>query len=55
METWNKRANVLWLESPVGVGWSYGTKADEKSDDLQSSIDALAALQSWYIKFPEYK
>ena len=54
-ETWNKRANVLWLESPAGVGWSYGTKADMTTDDLQSSIDALAALQSWYEKFPEFK
>ena len=54
-ETWNKRANVLWLESPAGVGWSYGTDADLVTDDLQQSIDALAALQSWYDKFPEYK
>ena len=43
-DTWNTRANVLWLESPAGVGWSYGTEADYTTDDLQQSIDALAAL-----------
>ena len=54
-ETWNKRANVLWLESPAGVGWSYGSKADMTTNDDQQSIDALAALKSWYEKFPEFK
>ena len=55
-DTWNNKANVLWLESPAGVGWSTGaTAADLKTDDLQQSIDALAALQSWYVKVPEFK
>ena len=52
---WNTRANVLWLESPAGVGWSYATDGNTKTDDVQQSLDALAALQSWYAKFPERK
>ena len=32
---WNTRANVLWLESPAGVGWSYATDGNTKTDDLQ--------------------
>ena len=53
--TWNTRANVLWLESPAGVGWSVGSEADLTTNDEQSSVDALAALQAWYAKYPEYK
>ena len=41
---WNTRANVLWLESPAGVGWSYATDGNTKTDDVQQSLDALAAL-----------
>jgi carboxypeptidase C (cathepsin A) len=52
---WNKRANMLWLESPAGVGWSVGeTKADLSHNDMTQSEDALQALKSWYAKFPEY-
>ena len=55
-EPWNKRANVLWLESPAGVGWSIaGTDADLDTNDVIQSQDALAALYSWYGKFPEFK
>jgi serine carboxypeptidase-like clade 2 len=25
------------------------------TNDEQSSVDALAALQAWYTKYPEYK
>ena len=54
-ETWNKRANVLWIESPAGVGWSQaGTKEDLETNDVIQSQDALKALYSWYKKFPEF-
>lgn len=52
---WNQRANVLWIESPAGVGWSIaGTDADLDTDDVTQSEDAYAALLSWYAKFPEF-
>lgn len=54
-ETWNKKANVLWIESPAGVGWSIaGTDADLDTNDVIQSQDALKALYSWYAKFPEF-
>jgi carboxypeptidase C (cathepsin A) len=52
---WNTRANVLWIESPAGVGWSIAeTAADLQQNDMTQSEDALAALKAWYVKFPEY-
>ena len=52
---WNERANVLFLESPAGVGWSTaGTTADLSTNDMVQSEDAIAALRDWYRKFPEY-
>jgi len=53
---WTERANVIWLESPAGVGWSLaGTDADLDTNDMLQSQDALTALKAWYAKFPEYK
>jgi cathepsin A (carboxypeptidase C) len=52
---WNNRANMLWIESPAGVGWSVGeTTEDLSTNDMTQSTDALIALKSWYAKFPEY-
>jgi len=51
---WNERANVLFIESPAGVGWSKaGTKADMSTNDTVQSQDAIAALREFYVKFPE--
>lgn len=53
---WNLRANVLYIESPAGVGFSKATNLDDlKHNDLSTSKDALVALQVWYSKFPEFK
>jgi len=50
------QANVMWLESPAGVGYSLaGTAQDLETNDMIQSVDAINALKAWYIKFPEFK
>ena len=45
---------MLWLESPAGVGWSLADSGtDMSTNDMMQSRDALAALKSFYVKFPE--
>ena len=52
---WNSRANVLYIESPAGVGFTYAATDDDMShNDLTQSEDTLAAIQSFFTKFPEY-
>lgn len=54
--SWNKRANVLYLESPAGVGFSVADgPADTYHNDISQSDDAWAALQKFYELFTEYK
>ncbi|WOK95996.1 serine carboxypeptidase II-3 [Canna indica] len=54
---WNAEANVLFLESPAGVGFSYSnTTSDYKySGDQRTAADAYVFLLNWMEKFPEYK
>lgn len=54
-QSWNQNANVLYIESPAGVGFSIaGTEADKIHNDMSTSKDAVDALYQWYVKFPEY-
>lgn len=48
------KANMLYIESPSGVGFSIADDKDPKQDDESQAADALAALLAWYDKFPEY-
>jgi len=50
---WNMRANVMYLESPAGVGFSVGASdADWKHNDFSQGADAFAALQNFFLRFP---
>ena len=52
---WNREANVLYIEQPAGVGFSYcGTKEDCTFDDESSAKDNLAVVLEWFTKFPEF-
>ncbi|XP_072973915.1 serine carboxypeptidase 24-like isoform X1 [Typha angustifolia] len=55
--SWNKEANILFLESPAGVGFSYtNTSSDLKtSGDGRTAQDAIVFLIGWFSRFPQYK
>ena len=54
--SWNKNANMLFVESPAGVGYSIAsTTADRSTNDMRQSQEAMTALLDWFSKFPEYK
>ncbi|XP_050158863.1 serine carboxypeptidase-like 45 [Malus sylvestris] len=55
--SWNREANMLYLESPAGVGFSYSANKSFYgfvNDDI-TARDNLEFLQRWFDKFPEYK
>ncbi|XP_051144775.1 serine carboxypeptidase-like 40 [Andrographis paniculata] len=54
---WIHAANVLFVESPAGVGFSYSnTTADyDASGDKRTAIDNYMFLLNWFKRFPEYK
>ncbi|TVU21048.1 hypothetical protein EJB05_30659 [Eragrostis curvula] len=54
---WNKEANLLFLESPVGVGFSYTNTSSDltKLDDTFVAEDAYNFLVNWFKRFPQYK
>lgn len=52
---WNRIVNMLYIEAPVGVGFSYSTVDDYKCDDDRTARENLAAVESFFDKFPEYK
>ncbi|KAL1801886.1 hypothetical protein ACET3Z_030533 [Daucus carota] len=54
---WNKVANVLYVESPAGVGFSYSnaTSDYELSGDTRTAQDAYTFLLNWFARFPQYR
>ncbi|KAF3452946.1 hypothetical protein FNV43_RR03379 [Rhamnella rubrinervis] len=55
--SWNTEANILFLESPAGVGFSYTNTSSNLKDsgDKRTAQDALVFLLRWVSRFSEYK
>ena len=55
--SWNMYANMLYFESPVGVGFSTwgNVESNLNQNDLLSAEDNFAALQYFYSQYPELK
>ncbi|XP_006354958.1 putative serine carboxypeptidase-like 23 [Solanum tuberosum] len=55
--SWISEANIIFLESPAGVGFSYtNTSSDFNfSGDRTTARDSYTFLVNWLERFPEYK
>lgn len=54
---WNKVANLLFVEAPVGVGYSYTNRSSdlERLGDNVTAKDSYDFLVNWFRKFPHLK
>lgn len=55
--SWNKVANVLFLDAPVGVGFSYSNTSSDllTNGDKRTAEESLKFLLRWLERFPHYK
>ncbi|XP_016457465.1 serine carboxypeptidase-like 25 isoform X2 [Nicotiana tabacum] len=55
--SWNKLANLLFLETPAGVGFSYSNRSSDLLDtgDYRTAKDSLQFLIHWMNRFPRYR
>eukprot|EP01089_Gocevia_fonbrunei_P012940 TRINITY_DN3189_c0_g1_i4.p1 TRINITY_DN3189_c0_g1~~TRINITY_DN3189_c0_g1_i4.p1 ORF type:complete len:469 (-),score=81.07 TRINITY_DN3189_c0_g1_i4:34-1440(-) len=54
--SWNRIANVIWLESPAGVGFSYSnTSSDYNTGDLRTKEDTYNFLIKFFEEFPQLR
>lgn len=54
---WNNVANVIFLESPAGVGFSYSNTSSDYTNtgDKSTARDSYTFLINWLERFPQYK
>jgi len=52
--SWTNKANVLWIDQPTGVGFSYGDKGDYDHDEIGVRDDMYHFLAEFMSAHPEY-
>ena len=53
---WNRNANMVYIDSPTGVGWSYSkTKSDYTNGDASTAADNYVAIAKFLEKFPQFE
>lgn len=51
--SWNKKANVLYIENPAGVGFNLGYKGEHLDDEIAGDQE-MAFVLNWFKQFPEF-
>nr|GLL34453.1 hypothetical protein TSUD_264810 [Ipomoea trifida] len=53
--SWTKVANFIFLDLPVGTGFSYATTSNSaQSDNLLTGSNAYEFLRKWLVDYPEF-
>ncbi|CAL9086218.1 unnamed protein product [Musa acuminata var. zebrina] len=53
--SWSKVSNIIYLDSPAGVGMSYSTdQSDYNTGDLKTASDSHTFLLKWFREYPEF-
>ncbi|KAK6289491.1 hypothetical protein POUND7_001032 [Theobroma cacao] len=53
--SWSKVSNIIYLDSPVGVGFSYSKNTSTYiTGDRQTAADTHAFLLKWFALYPEF-
>jgi cathepsin A (carboxypeptidase C) len=52
--SWNTHSNILFLDQPVNVGWSYSDDGSKVSRSYAAGEDVYAFFQLFFSRFPEY-
>lgn len=52
--SWNNNANIMWIDQPSGVGYSYGDKKGYDHNETEVSEDLYSFLQEFFTAHGEY-
>ncbi|KAJ4486154.1 carboxypeptidase C [Lentinula aciculospora] len=52
--SWNTHANIIFLDQPVDVGYSYSTNGKSVDTSPVAGKDVYAFLELFFVRFPEY-
>ena len=52
---WNRIVNMLFIEAPVGVGFSYSDNHNYTCDDDRTAKENRMAVERFFELFPELK
>lgn len=54
--SWNRNSSIIFIDNPVGTGYSYTGSLDcYTTEQTQVGRDLLNALEQFFLVFPEYK
>ncbi|KAG5629603.1 hypothetical protein H5410_001320 [Solanum commersonii] len=55
--SWNLESNMLYVDSPIGVGFSYSNTSSDNInwDDTATAKENLQFILKWFKKFPQYR
>jgi len=52
--SWNSHANIMWVDQPAGVGFSYGDRDDYDQNEAEVGEDMYHFLKAFFDTYPQY-